>query len=113
MCRKFTGGVFLGVQVPAGSFHLSKEDGLAIYASSGWAERGFCKSCGSSLFYRMTMPGPMQGECHVGLGCFDDPSGIALTGEIFIDKKPEGYAFAGETHKMTEAEVMAMFAPPA
>jgi len=77
MCRKFTGGVFLGVQVPAGSFHLSKEDGLAIYASSGWAERGFCKSCGSSLFYRMTMPGPMQGACHIGLGFFDESSATA------------------------------------
>lgn len=59
----------------------------------------------------MTMSGPIQGEYHVGLGCFNDPSGIALTEEIVIDKKPDGYDFAGKTHKMTEAEVMAMFAP--
>ena len=32
--------------------------------------------------------------------------------EIFIDEKPEGYRFAGKTHQMTGAELMALFAPP-
>lgn len=111
MCRKFSGGVFLGVAVPNGGMVLTEQDGLAIYASSPWAERAFCKRCGSSLFYRVTAPGPLQGECHVGLGCFDDPNGLALSGEIYIDRKPDGYSFAQDTHKMTEAEVEAMFAP--
>lgn len=112
MCRKYSGGVFLGVAVPKDNFVMTKEDGLAIYASSPWAERAFCNQCGSSLFYRLIAPGPMQGDCHVGFGCFDQPEGMALTGEIYIDCKPEGYSFAQDTHKMTQAEVEAMFAPP-
>lgn len=112
MCRKFSGGVYLGVEVAPADMKITKEDGLAIYTSSAWAERAFCKTCGSSLFYRVTAQGPMKGTCHVGLGSFDDPAGVALTGEIFIDRKPDGYAFAGDTKKMTEAEVMAMFAAP-
>ncbi len=91
---------------------FTKEDGLAIYTSSSWAERGFCKTCGSSLFYRVTVPGPMQGQCHVGLGTLDDAKGIPLTGEIYIDLKPDGYSFAEDTRKMTEAEVVAMFVQP-
>ena len=112
MCRKFTGGVFLGIKVPKEHFKLTKDDGLLCYQSSDWAERAFCDRCGSSLFYRVTIPGPMQGECHIGLGTLDDASGIKLTGEIYIDRKPDGYHFAEDTHKMTEAEVIAMFAPP-
>lgn len=110
MCRKFSGGVYLGVEVPKADMNITKDDGLQIYTSSGWAERAFCKTCGSALFYRITAPGPMQGVCHVGLGSLDDADGITLTEEIFIDRKPDGYAFKGETKQMTEAEVMAMFA---
>ena len=112
MCRKYSGGVFLGVQVPPDGLTLTKEDGLKIYTSSPWAERAFCAECGASLFYRVTAPGPMQGEYHVGLGTLDDANGILLTGEIYIDRKPDGYSFAQQTHQMTEAEVEAMFAAP-
>ena len=112
MCRKFSGGVYVAVRVPAGQFRLIREDGLAIHDSSAWAERAFCRTCGSSLFYRVTAPGPMQGDAHVGLGSLDEADGIPLTGEIYIDRKPDGYVFAGDTHKMTQAEVEAMFAAP-
>ncbi|MCR8826843.1 GFA family protein [Pseudosulfitobacter koreensis] len=111
MCRKWSGGVYLGIEVAAKDFELQAKDSLSIYASSPWAERGFCNTCGSSIFYRVTAEGPHQGTFHVGLGTLDDPGGITLTEEIFIDIKPQGYAFAGDTAKMTEAEVMAMFAP--
>lgn len=112
MCRKWTGGVFLGVQVSHDAMRIADKEQLSIYASSPWAERAFCKTCGTSLWYRVTAPGPHQGEYHVGLGGFDAPDGITLTGEIYVDCKPDGYTFANETHKMTRAEVMAMFAPP-
>lgn len=112
MCRKFSGGVYIGFKAPAGTVTIEGEENIGIYSSSPWAERAFCKTCGSSLFYRVSAEGPMKGDMHVGLGVLDDVSGIEMTGEIFIDRKPEGYAFAGETHKMTEAEVMALFAAP-
>lgn len=113
MCRKWTGGVFLGIEVPADGMDVNGTENLTIFASSPWAERAFCKTCGSNLYYRVTAPGPHHGVFHVGLGGLDDPNGIKLASEIFIDKKPDGYAFAGETDKMTAAEMMALFAPPA
>lgn len=112
MCRKWSGGVFLGIEVAPGAVSFSGEANVTIYPSSAWAERGFCRTCGSSLFYRITAEGPHKGGYHFGLGALDDANGIALTDEIFIDEKPDGYAFAGETRKMTGAEVFAMFAPP-
>ena len=111
MCRKWSGGVYLGVQCPADGATFQGEDNIATYTSSEWAERAFCKTCGSNLFYRVTAPGPHQGVMHFGLGSLDAADGVALTEEIFVDEKPDGYAFAGDTHKMTGAEVFAQFAP--
>ena len=112
MCRKWSGGVYLGVHCHADQVAISGKDNITTFASSDWAERAFCKTCGSNLYYRVTAPGPHHGDLHIGLGLFDDPGEINLTEEIFIDKKPAGYAFANDTNKMTEAEVIAMFAPP-
>ncbi|WP_299619636.1 GFA family protein [uncultured Tateyamaria sp.] len=112
MCRKWSGGVFLGVRVPAGGLEITGEDAMRVYTSSPWAERAFCSNCGSSLFYRVTAQGPMQGEVHIGLGVLDKADGVPLTGELYSDLKPDGYSFAQETHKMTAAEVEAMFAAP-
>jgi hypothetical protein len=112
MCRKWSGGIYLGVQVAPDQMEIKGGENLTTFASSPWAERAFCNKCGSSIYYRVTAPGPHSGTYHVGMGTMDDVEGVNLTGEIFSDKKPAGYAFAGDTHKMTEAEVMAMFAPP-
>jgi hypothetical protein len=76
---------------------------LARCASSAWAERGFCTTCGSSLFYFLK---PTQ-TYTLGVGTFDEPSQFELNREIFIDHKPEGYALAGDHPRLTEAEVFA------
>ena len=107
MCRKFSGGVYLAFEVPAGGVTFRGEEMIGTYTSSEWAERCFCKTCGSSLFYRLTMEGPMQGTHHFALGTLDDANGIAFEGEIFIDRKPDVYDFAGDHMRMTEAEFMA------
>ncbi|WP_317057033.1 GFA family protein [Roseovarius rhodophyticola] len=112
MCRKWSGGVFLGLNVKAGEAKIKGEDNITAFTSSEWAERCFCNICGTNLFYRVTMDGPIKGDMHIGLGLLDKPDGIIMTEEIFVDEKPDGYAFAGDTKKMTGAEVFAMYAPP-
>lgn len=112
MCRKWSGGVFMALQLPADAVHFDNADAIRTFVSSPWAERAFCGICGSNLFYRVTAEGPMQGEIHMALGVLDDPSGVVLSTELFIDKKPDGFGFAQDTHRMTEAEVMAMFDAP-
>ncbi|QJF49883.1 GFA family protein [Roseobacter ponti] len=109
MCRKWSGGVYLGVEVPDGGLQITGEDHLKTYASSPWAERVFCGTCGSSMWYRMTATGSHQGTYHLGFGTLDDTDGMEMMGEIFIDKKPEAYSFAGDAQRMTEAEFMALF----
>lgn len=107
MCRRWSGGgPFFGVTARGVTFKGGEH--LARYASSEWAERGFCTTCGSSLFYFLK---PSQ-TYTLSVGTFDAPSQFVLTREIFIDQKPPGYALAGDHRRLTEAEVWAAYAPP-
>ena len=107
MCRRWTGGPLLAVGT--NDVEWVGEDKVTIFKSSDWAERGFCSVCGSSLFYRVTAPGPHEGRTHLAFGTLDDQRGFELKLEYFIDKKPEAYALAGERKRLTEAEVFARF----
>ena len=106
MCRKWSGGVFLGVTVDA-DVEFESETALGVYSASEWGERVFCKTCGSSLIWRA------KDGFHttIAAGAFDPPADFQLVSEIFIEEKPQGYAFANETKQMTGAEVFALFAP--
>ncbi len=101
MCRNWTGGPFLAADV--GQVQFTGETHIKRYDSSEWAQRGFCTECGTSLFYYLK-PRAMY---IMSAGCFDDAEQFSLAGEIFIDEKPAGYAFAGEHPRQTGAELMA------
>jgi len=106
MCRRWSGGVMFAVEF-AGDLKFDDNAALGLYESSDWGERGFCKNCGTSLFWRM------RGGGHgvVTRNALVDPDDGHLTHEIFIDDKPAFYNFAETTQKMTGAEIFAMFAP--
>lgn len=101
MCRRWVGGPGLALQVEGVRF--SGEAAPVVYASSDWAERGFCGRCGSSLYYRLKDPETWMFH----MGAFDDQSAFRLAGEIYIDEKPPGYAFSGEHPRQTGDEFLA------
>lgn len=107
MCQRWSGGPFVSVAVTSATTFEGTE-AIAVYPSSDWAERGFCRHCGSPLFYRMKS----NGSHFLPVGLFDDAEGLTLASEIFIDRKPPFYSFAEKTKKMTEAETLAMFGAP-
>lgn len=100
MCRRWSGGPALAASV--GSIAFDSDDEVGVYASSAWAERAFCKRCGTNLFYRLKE----AGSTVVWSGTFDDPAGLELAGEIYIDEKPGFYALAGEHPRQTGAEFL-------
>jgi hypothetical protein len=106
MCRRWSGAAFFAAQTAGVTFTGGEQ--LGRYASSEWAERGFCKQCGTALFYFLK---PTQ-TYMMSVGAFDDPAPFRLVREIFIDRKPEGYAFAGDHERWTEAETFARLTPP-
>lgn len=112
MCRKWSGGIYLAFEVKAGDIEITGQENLGTFTSSEWAERAFCKTCGSSIYYRVTAPGPHAGTYHLGVGTLENADHATLTGELFIDKKPKTYSFAEKTHQLTTEEVMKLFAAP-
>ena len=108
MCRRWTSSMLMTIPASTGYAALGP---VKTYTSSDWAERAFCADCGSALWYRITAPGKMHGQTQVAAGLFDNAGESTLSLELFIDRKPEGYAFAGTRRQMTEAEVMAAYAP--
>jgi hypothetical protein len=108
MCRRFSGGVMLAAEVPASAVTFEDQDHLKVFASSDWAERGFCDRCGSSLFWRMTAPGFMDDVIMICAGTLDTLDDVKFTHEVYIDNKPDAYAFEGHRTRLTEADIMAM-----
>lgn len=113
MCQRWAGSALLAFAVPPETVAFEGNHNIKTYKSSDWAERGWCDKCGSNIFYRVTAPGAYQGTHHMPVGLLDDAAGMTLVSEIFYDRRSPAFAFAGETKKLTEADVMAMFpAPP-
>ncbi|MCK0126686.1 GFA family protein [Gelidibacter sp. F2691] len=107
MCRRWAGSAFVEIDAKPGSVEV--EGPVKTYASSDWAERAWCDTCGTTLWYRLTIPG-YENVYSLSAGLVDDMGGLALTKEIYIDRKPDGFAFVGDHIKQTKAEVEAQFA---
>jgi hypothetical protein len=84
MCRKFHGAgyvTWVGFERDQVRF-TQGEDQLAWHQSSPGAQRGFCRLCGSSMFFRSER---WAGELHVALACFDDTIDRHPQANVFFD----------------------------
>jgi hypothetical protein len=104
MCRRWSGGTLM--TVPCTQVAIADETNLAVYTSSEWGERVFCRNCGASLFWRQRSG---QGHVAVAFPSLDNPADLVFAEEIFIDEKPDLYAFAGERRRKTGEQVIAEF----
>ena len=104
MCRCWGGGPFM--QLACGTaVEFTGEENVATFSSSDWAERGFCRQCGSHLFYRLKE----GGQHMVPVGLFETDDKLEFGHQVFVDERPHYYEFANRTHDMTGAEVFAKF----
>ncbi len=103
-CRRWGGGPLMGVQ--AGSVTANNADAITAYASSEWAKRAFCSQCGTHLYYKLN-----DADVYfVPAGLLNNMEGRPFVEEIFIDQKPDYYAFSNDTAKLTGEEVFAKYA---
>ena len=107
MCRTWGGGPLMCVECEADA-NFSGAGDVSVFSSSDWAERGFCATCGTHLYYRLKL----DGHYAIPIGLLEDGESWKFTEQIFVDEQPAYYAFANETKNMTGAEVFAQFAPP-
>lgn len=103
-CRQWTSSPMQTVDAGT-DVQFAGIENIGVYNSSEWAERGFCKQCGSALFYRLKQ----GGQTMLAAGLFGNLDGFVFDHEVFIDEKPDFYAFANRTRQMTGEEVFAYF----
>ena len=94
----------MSLKTDEGSIRLSGP--AKSFVSSDCAERGFCPTCGSTLWYGLRE----TGEINLAAGLFDNAGGAPLTTEFFADMCHEGYALAGQHKRLTTDETIALFA---
>ena len=84
---------------------IDGEENISVFDSSDWAERGFCRNCGTHLFYRLKE----SGQHMIPVGFFEDSESLAFESQVFIDAKPDYYEFSNKTKDLTGAEIFALF----
>lgn len=91
-CRRFSGHVWASTHAQFENVTFDDDEGLTWYTSSDFAKRGFCKHCGSTLFYRR------DDESGIGIaaGCLDAPTGLRLDKHIFVDDQGDYYEISDE-----------------
>jgi len=106
MCRRWCGGPLLSTDCGI-NISFEGDDNISVYDSSDWAERGFCKSCGSHLFYRVKE----NNQYFMPVCIFQVIENFIFDSQVFIDEKPEYYCFSNETINMTGEEAFAEYSP--
>lgn len=87
-CRRWSGFYWAGFDTT--DLVIDPADTLRWYQSSPTAERGFCVTCGSSLFWRQVN----SAQIDVAPGALDAPTGLRLAGHIFVADKGDYYDIA-------------------
>jgi hypothetical protein len=102
-CLRWNSGPWMSLQAPGA---VIEGDCLVIYRSSTFAERGFCRTCGSHVFHR-----PQDGpELAVFAGLFQDPR-FFIAREIFYDTKPPFYHFVADSVRRSSGSMAAEWLP--
>lgn len=86
-CRKWSGHVWASTDVPDERLAIEGEENLTWYASSEKIRRGFCKTCGSVLFWKPIH----RPKTAVAMGAFEAPTGTSLSHHIFVADKGDYY----------------------
>ncbi|PTX51073.1 hypothetical protein IQ03_01789 [Gemmobacter caeni] len=98
-CRKASGHFSASFDVPEQSVHWQRRDGLAEYRSAAGGTRGFCRSCGSGLWFRAT-----DGAFSVEAGAVDGPTGGKLAAHIFVAERGDYYSLDDAVPQFAGAE---------
>ena len=97
MCRRWTGAVQWGFEAPVDGVEISGAVGL--YRSSEFAERAWCKNCGTHLWLR-----DIDAAYEFVPGLFEDARDMPLAREVYADQAFACAALAGDHHRVTRAK---------
>ncbi|MSP83027.1 MAG: GFA family protein [Alphaproteobacteria bacterium] len=101
-CRKFHGHIGAYTNAKTKDLTFTADSGLTWFTSSRIARRGFCRVCGSSLFWQA-----LGGDTtSIAAGTLDGPTGLTTNRQIFTGKQHRGDYYAVDTHLQTFSGTM-------
>lgn len=89
-CRKHSGHHEASVDLPRSTVTVFGAENITWFHSSEKVRRGFCKICGSSLFWDPVF----KDWTAIAMGAFDGPTNTKLSKHIFVADKGDYYDIA-------------------
>lgn len=89
-CRKHSGHYWASTDVAREALSITGEEHITWFHSSENVRRGFCRTCGSSLFWDPIH----KAKIAVAMGALDSPTGTQLAMHIFTAEKGDYYRIA-------------------
>lgn len=86
-CAKLNGNFGAHSKAPRSNITITKGEGLHWFEISEVARRGFCRDCGSGLFWENIE----QDTLGIIAGSLDSPTNLETIGHIFVADKSEFY----------------------
>lgn len=86
MCRVQSGHCAASAKANKTDFSIEGDENVTWFQSSALARRGFCRDCGSVLFWD-------NGSDNIGisLGSLNQPTGLNIERHIFVEDKADYY----------------------
>jgi hypothetical protein len=86
-CRRQSTHFYAMTNVMDAALEVSGADNVQWYEASADAKRGFCKTCGSALFWKHKD----LNYTSVSAGAFESPTGLTSQSHIFVADKGDYY----------------------
>ncbi|MDP5217687.1 GFA family protein [Ruegeria sp. 2205SS24-7] len=86
-CRKQSGHHWSSTETHQDNLSFNASETLGWFRASDTAKRGFCRNCGSFLFWQHAD----EDTISISMGAFDAPTGLTLNRHIFVADKGDYY----------------------
>lgn len=97
-CRRTSGHIWASTNARVVDLRFLADEGLEWFASSSFAKRGFCRHCGSSLFYRQNT----EETIAIAAGCLDATEGLTTGKHIFVADKGSYYEIGDDAPQIAK-----------
>ena len=94
-CRKQSGHIGAFTECEDADLHFVKKQTLAWYRASNIASRGFCRNCGSLLFWKADG----RSATSIGAGSIDGATGLQMGGHVFCADAGDYYEISGGSYQ--------------
>jgi hypothetical protein len=100
-CRKQTGLYYAATNIVDSELQLEGAENVTWYRSSQNARRGFCRTCGSALFWKMDS----ADYTSIMAGVFDEPTNLTIGYHIFCSDKGDFYEITDGLPKFDQSRI--------